>query len=148
MPIHGDGKCAACLFILKKYKSIDWKERESRLIAMLDKFRKTNGEYDCIVSGSGGKDSVSVAHMLKYKYGMHPLTVTYSPLLPTEIGQKNLENWCNVGGFDNLTFRPSGRISSLLAKEAFLNPCSIRYSHLNLALNRLQRRWQQNSILI
>ena len=23
-------------------------------------FRKTNGEYDCIVSGSGGKDSVSL----------------------------------------------------------------------------------------
>ena len=33
---------------------------------------------------------------------------------------KNLENWCNVGGFDNLTFRQAS-ISSLLAKEAFLN---------------------------
>ena len=121
MPIHDDGKCAACHYSEKKYNSINWKDRENRLITMLEKFRKTNGEYDCIVSGSGGKDSVSVAHMLKYKYGMHPLTVTYSPLLPTEIGKKNLENWCNVGGFDNLTFKPSGRISSLLAREAFLN---------------------------
>ena len=38
---------------------------------------RKDGSYDCIVSGSGGKDSVKVAHILKYKYGMHPLTVTW-----------------------------------------------------------------------
>ena len=31
---------------------------------------------DCIVGGSGGKDSVFQSHILKYKYKMNPLTVT------------------------------------------------------------------------
>ena len=88
---------------------------------MLKKYRKDNGEYDCIVSGSGGKDSSFQAHILKHKYGMNPLTVTYSPILPTEIGIRNFYNWIDIGGFDNYFFRANGKISSILAKEAFLN---------------------------
>ena len=34
--------------------------------------------YDCLIPGSGGKDSFMQAHLLKYKYGMHPLTCTWA----------------------------------------------------------------------
>ena len=76
---------------------------------MLEKYRKNNGDYDCIVSGSGGKDSMMTAHMLKYKYGMHPLTVTWAPHLYTDIGWKNMQNWIHEGGVDNLLFTPIPR---------------------------------------
>ena len=52
---------------------------EHDLNKFLDKYRSRNGSYDCLVPGSGGKDSVWQAHILKTKYNMNPLTVTFSP---------------------------------------------------------------------
>ena len=57
--------CDACNYNETK-KKIDWEKRESELIELLDKYRKTKG-YDCVVPGSGGKDSAYTAHILKYK---------------------------------------------------------------------------------
>lgn len=48
--------------------------------------RKDNGEFDIIVPCSGGKDGGLVAHQLKFKYGMNPLTVTQAPLKAEAIG--------------------------------------------------------------
>ena len=57
---------------------IDWDEREKELEALLAPHR-SNGEcYDVLIPGSGGKDSFMQAHLLKYKYGMTPLTVTWA----------------------------------------------------------------------
>ena len=42
-----------------------------------------------IVPSSHGKDSALVAHQLKHKYGMHPLTVTWAPFIYTRIGWLN-----------------------------------------------------------
>jgi len=119
--IDKDGICAACKYTQTKNKNIDWIDRENKLIEKLNKFRKNDGSYDCIVSGSGGKDSSTQAHLLKYKYGMNPLTVTYSPLLYTDIGWKNLRAWIDKGGFDNYLFSPNGKVASTLARESFLN---------------------------
>ena len=52
---------------------------------------------------------------------MNPLTVTYCPVLHTDIGIKNFKNWINIGGFDNLLFSPNGKVTSILTKEAFKN---------------------------
>jgi len=111
--------CDACNYNETK-KKIDWEKRESELIELLDKYRKTNG-YDCLVPGSGGKDSAYTAHILKYKYGMNPLTVTWAPHSYTDIGWKNFDNWIKVGGLDNILFTPNGRVHSLLTKLAFKN---------------------------
>ena len=42
--------------------------KEKKLLQLLEKHRGKHGKYDCIVPGSGGKDSVMTAHLLKYKY--------------------------------------------------------------------------------
>src|SRR3989338_8201548 len=80
-----DGICDACLYNEKK-KDIDWGLREKELIKLCNKFRKKDGYYDVLVPGSGGKDSIKAAHILKYKYGMHPLTVTWAPHMHTPWG--------------------------------------------------------------
>lgn len=120
MNIGEDGVCDACKYAEKKLE-IDWKKREQELIELLDKHRRTDGHYDCIVPGSGGKDSAVAAHMLKYKYGMHPLTVTWPPILYTDYGFKNFRNWIEVGGFDNITFKQNGRVMKLLTKLSVEN---------------------------
>ncbi|MGH7257368.1 MAG: N-acetyl sugar amidotransferase [Nitrospiraceae bacterium] len=114
------GVCDACR-VAERKKDIDWKQRESELIRLLDQYRRTDGGYDCIVPGSGGKDSAYAAHVLKYKYGMHPLTVTWPPILYTDIGLKNFRNWIEVGGFDNITFKPNGRAHRLLTRLSIEN---------------------------
>ena len=111
--------CDACNYNETKNK-IDWKKRENELTKLLDKYRKKNG-YDCVVPGSGGKDSAYTAHILKYKYGMNPLTVTWAPHLYTDIGWKNFNNWIKIGGLDNILFTPNGKVHRLLTKLAFKN---------------------------
>jgi hypothetical protein len=85
-----NGICSACNYAEYKRKKIEWDLREQELIRLCDKHRRTNGEYDVIVPCSGGKDGGFVAHQLKYKYGMNPLTVTWAPLKATELGRKNV----------------------------------------------------------
>ena len=111
--------CSACNYNIIKNK-IDWEKRESDLRKVLDRYRKKTG-YDCVVPGSGGKDSGYTAHILKYKYGMNPLTVTWAPHLYTDIGWKNFINWSHIGGLDNILFTPNGKLHRLLTKLAFLN---------------------------
>jgi N-acetyl sugar amidotransferase len=120
MNIDQDGVCDACRQAEIKDK-INWEEREEELLQLLDKHRKKDGSYDCILPGSGGKDSVYAAHVLKYKYGMHPLTVTWPPILYTDYGYKNFKNWIEIGGFDNITFKQNGRVMKLLTKLSIEN---------------------------
>jgi len=116
-----NGICDACNYHGVKDKGIDWKRREEQLVDLLDKHRKKDGGYDVIVPGSGGKDSAFTSHILKYKYGMNPLTVTWAPHKYTDIGWKNFENWIHVGGLDNLLFTPNGKLHRELTRQAFLN---------------------------
>ena len=98
-----------------------WDKREKELVELLEKYRSKDGSYDCLVPGSGGKDSVHAAYLLKYKYGMHPLTVTWPPILYTDIGLKNFRSWIENGGFDNISFKPNGRVQRLLTKFSIAN---------------------------
>ena len=115
-----EGICDACRVAEQKEK-IDWKQREKELLELLNKHRKNDGQYDCIVPGSGGKDSAYQAHILKYKYGMNPLTVTWPPILYTEYGYKNFKNWLDIGGFDNISFNRNGKVMKLLTKLSIEN---------------------------
>ena len=114
------GLCEACQFHDTKEVGINWNNREKELMELCDKYRKSSG-YDVVVPGSGGKDSAFTSHILKEKYGMNPLTVTWAPHLYTEIGWENFTNWIHVGGLDNILFTPNGRLHRYLTKEAFNN---------------------------
>jgi N-acetyl sugar amidotransferase len=118
--IDEEGVCDACRVAEVKEK-IDWKERERELIDLCNRYRKNDGSYDCLVPGSGGKDSAMQAHLLKYKYNMHPLTVTWPPILYTDYGYKNFKNWIDVGGFDNISFNRNGKVMKLLTKLSIEN---------------------------
>lgn len=114
------GLCDACR-VAEQKERIDWKVREDELLQLLDQYRQNDGSYDCIVPGSGGKDSAYQAHVLKYKYGMNPLTVTWPPILYTEYGLQNWRNWLDIGGFDNLSFTRNGRVMKLLTRLSIEN---------------------------
>jgi len=115
------GICSACRYAEQKDRLIDWEQREARLVDLCNKYRSKNGGYDVVVPGSGGKDSAYTSHILKYKYNMNPLTVTWAPHLFTDIGFQNFSNWIHKGGLDNILFTPNGRLHRHLTRLAFLN---------------------------
>ncbi len=121
--IHFDaeGVCDACRYAEAKARDVDWAARERGLLELCDRYRSRNGSYDCLVPGSGGKDSVFAAHVLKAKYGMHPLTVTWSPHLYTDVGWRNFQAWIHKGGFDNYLFTPNGVVHRKLTQLAYRN---------------------------
>jgi len=115
--IHFDENeiCDACNFTERKRHEIDWKDRDKQLRELCDKYRKHDGSYDCVVPGSGGKDSFYASHILKTQYGMHPLTVTWAPHVYTDWGWKNFQSWIHAG-HDNYLMTPNGRVHRLLTR--------------------------------
>ena len=117
--LNNEGVCSACEVNVNK-KKINWEEREKELIELCKKYKKSEGSYDCIVPGSGGKDSFYASHILKYKYGMNPLTVTWAPHIYTSWGYKNFQSWL-AEGFDNYLFTPNIKTHRLLTRLALEN---------------------------
>ena len=114
------GVCDACRVAERKKATVDWAEREKELKELCDKHRKSDGSYDCLVPGSGGKDSFYQSHVLKYKYGMNPLTVTWAPHIYTDWGWKNFQAWLG-SGFDNYLMTPNPRMHRLMTRLAVEN---------------------------
>ena len=115
-----EGVCSACSFNFDK-KSIDWKEREKNLFELLEPYRSKDGSYDVLVPSSGGKDSAFAAHVLKYKYKMNPLAITWAPNMFTRAGWNNFNSLTRVGGVDSFLYTPNGKLHRYLTKLAFKN---------------------------
>jgi N-acetyl sugar amidotransferase len=114
-----EGVCSACNFAEYKKTKFDWNKREEELVALLNRFRRNDGAYDVVVPSSGGKDSAHIAHELKNKYGMNPLTVTWSPHLYTEIGWQNLQGMIHTGNLANILGTPASETHRKLTKLSF-----------------------------
>jgi len=112
------GICSACNFAEYEKKEVQWKKREEELKRLCDKFRKNNGDFDVIIPCSGGKDGSFVAHQMKYKYGMNPLAVTFSPIRYTEIGRKNLQGFVD-SGFSHILGTPDPTVTKKLTELSF-----------------------------
>lgn len=113
------GVCNACRHAEQKKAGIDWESRKKEFVKILNRFRSQDGSWDCVVPWSGGKDSSSIAYKLKYEFGMNPLLVTFSPMMPNEVGNHNREALIRAG-FDHLFFRPNQKIHRRLAKRFFI----------------------------
>ncbi len=114
-----DGVCEACL-VAEKKKSINWAKREEDLWELCEKYRSKDGSWDVLVPSSAGKDSCYQAHILKTKYRMNPLTVTWSPTKYTNIGRMNHDALIQAG-FDNMLVTPSGKTNRVLTRLAVEN---------------------------
>ncbi len=115
-----EGVCNACRNTEEKHK-IDWAAREQEFLKLIGPLRdrRRGAEYDCIVPWSGGKDSSSIAYKLKFEYDLNPLLVTYSPMIPNEIGHHNREEMVRLG-FDHVFFRANQKVLRHLAKRFFI----------------------------
>ena len=112
------GWCNACIWTEKKI-TLDWKARQIELKNLLDKHRRNDGEFDCMVPCSGGKDGSYVAYNLKHKYGMNPLCVTITPALTLPLGDQNLRAFIE-SGYNHISINPDSEAMRLLNKSGFI----------------------------
>ena len=110
--------CNACQWMDEK-KQIDWKKRQEELTQLISKNKSKNGNFDCIVPVSGGKDGSYVAYNLKHKLGMNPLAVTVRPALSLPIGDENLFNFIQ-SGYDHIHISPNPKVLDRLNKYGFI----------------------------
>ena len=112
------GWCNACQWMEEK-KAMDWSARDKELQELMVKHKSTNGNFDCIVPVSGGKDGSYVAYTLKHKYGMNPLAITVRPALSLEIGDQNLSNFIH-SGYNHIHLSPNPIVLDRLNKYGFI----------------------------
>ena len=93
--IEKNGNCSACNNHRTK-KNVNWKKRKNEFEILVNKIKKKNLRYDCVIPVSGGKDSTwQVIKCLEY--GLNPLTVTWRSPQRTKIGEHNLQNLISLG---------------------------------------------------
>ena len=112
------GWCNACQWAEKK-KTLDWDSRQKKLADLLDKHRTTDGNFDCLVPVSGGKDGSYVAYNLKHKHGMNPLAVTITPALALPLGEENLRAFV-ASGYNHISVNPDNTAMQTLNKTGFI----------------------------
>lgn len=111
-----EGFCNACE---QKKNPVDYDDRKKEMQEILKNIESKHPEYDCVVAWSGGKDSSSIAFRLKEEFGLNPLLVTFSPLIPTEEGVQNKRR-VNELGFDSIEITPNQDVSRYLSRRFFI----------------------------
>ena len=104
-----EGVCSGCRYHESRGRlEVSWEERRRMLEQILDeareKARERGNSHDCIVPVSGGKDSHFQVWLLKEKYGMNPLLVTFNHAFNAPSGLRNLENLVSRSGYDLLRY--------------------------------------------
>ncbi|MDY0141510.1 MAG: hypothetical protein RBR97_06425 [Bacteroidales bacterium] len=78
------GVCNYC----NEHKPIKQKGFDA-LLEIADKYRKNNGDPDCLAAFSGGKDSAYGLNFLKKELNLHPLAYSYDWGMTTDNGRRN-----------------------------------------------------------
>ena len=92
-----DGVCNYCnnYVVRNQPKPID------DLKALLEPYRR-NGQPDCIIPFSGGRDSCYTLHLAVEKLGLRPVTYTYDWAMVTDLARRNISRMCGEMGVDNI----------------------------------------------
>ncbi len=115
-----NGVCIACQNNERK-NNIKWDERFHELEKLCDKYRRKNeGEYDCIIAVSGGKDSHYQVYVMKELMRMNPLLITVEDFFTTtEAGKHNLQNISEAFGCNIVSFKPNRRAAKVISRYMF-----------------------------
>ena len=117
LSLDENGICDACRYTDVK-DTIDWNARRKELEEIFNEFKNKDGSnYDCVIPVSGGKDSTYQTYVLKKKFGLNPLCVSYHLPEFTDLGRKNLENLKKMG-VDCLEFTPNPEMCQKMQKIA------------------------------
>jgi len=134
--LNEEGICNICIEYNKTKDSAENTGLlETDFIKMLNMY-KANGEYDCMVMCSGGKDSTAALYYMKKRYKLNPLAFTFDHGFETEDALENVRNAVEILGVDHLFFKSdfmNEMFSAILKRSSravICHPCSLWYMDL------------------
>lgn len=71
----------------------DWEQ-------VMDKMQSTEGEYDCLLGYSGGKDSTALLYYLTQECGLKVFVITIDTGFMTNIAKQNIDQTLNILGIE------------------------------------------------
>jgi hypothetical protein len=72
------------------------------LFRMVEPYRGTGSEPNCIVPYSGGRDSTCTLHIVKKILNLNPIAFTYDWGMVTDLGRRNIARVCGRLGVENI----------------------------------------------
>ena len=104
------GTCSVCVQVDHKLTAVDWNERKMELHSIITQARQRNGQYDCIVPFSGGKDSTYQLWYIVTQLRLRPLVVRYNHWgMRPGVERNNVRTFKRLG-VEVLDFRPNWRV--------------------------------------
>jgi glucosamine--fructose-6-phosphate aminotransferase (isomerizing) len=91
------GVCNYCY----NYKLRNRPKPISQLLELLKAYRR-NGQEECIVPFSGGRDSCFALHLIVNELNLKPITYTYDWGMVTDLGRRNISRMCAKLGVENI----------------------------------------------
>lgn len=88
---------------------------ENKFNTLVEKIRGTE-PYDCLLAYSGGKDSTFTLHLLKRKYGLRVLALSYDNWFQSERAAQNIKNVVRRLDVDHITVRPRFEVFRQIVK--------------------------------
>ena len=100
-----EGICNHC----RSFKGVDVleaqkKRYETHFVELLEKFRGRS-DYDCLICYSGGKDSTYTMDIMKKRYGLNILAVTFDNGFISPVAMENMRRVVENIGVDHVIFK-------------------------------------------
>lgn len=114
-----DGICNICRQKEYKDSGIDWLDRKSKLVELVEQYRGKYA-YDCIVPFSGGKDSTFTLLYLMKEFNIKPLVVQFNHGFMRQGLLKNNERTFRKLGVDVINFTPNWQVVKRVMLEALV----------------------------
>ena len=112
-----DGICNMCQVAEERDEVINWEAREQELVEIIEQYRGKH-RYDAIVPFSGGKDSTWVAYVLRKRFNLKLLLVTFNSNFRRPGHLENLERVVRKLGCEHITLRADEEIIRKTMKES------------------------------
>jgi hypothetical protein len=93
-----DGVCNYC----RHYRLKNQPKPLDELLELLRPYRRADGQPDCIVPFSGGRDSTFALHTIRTELGLNPIAFTYDWGMVTDLGRRNIARVCGKLGVENV----------------------------------------------
>ena len=109
-----------CVQVEHKLGVVDWGQRAGELVALCAQAQQRNGQYDCIVPFSGGKDSTYQLWYVVTQLKLRPLVVRYNHWGNRAVLERNNARTFKRLGVEVIDFRPNWNVVRETMREALL----------------------------
>lgn len=111
------GICNICLVAQERDTEVDWEERLAELERTIEQFRGKY-TYDAIVPFSGGKDSAWTAYVLRKRFDLKVLLVTFDSHFRRPQHLENMERVVRELGCEQVTMKAADDVIKKTMKES------------------------------